>query len=348
MLENAPELPMRRRRLSIEVTNACNFKCVHCYNRPPSPDCPASIDLDAICRIVDEAYQLDCRDVLLTGGEPMLWPHFAALYEHISLYDDLSVKLNTNASLVNVDIANLLSRRPPSNIHVGLYGWDEESYSAITGNPAAFASVTRGISLLAQKGLKYYLLIPGIRRLAENKDKMDAFAGNLGSEMIVRDWMLGDHVYRDEVKNAEIRRVRLSPKEAARGQVGEKGGCRRILDEFLKPPPRDYDFIFSCVRNYKQVIIDPHLNLLPCIILRHPDYIFSLVNSSLSEGLEFLKQISKITHKRTDERDRCGDCRIRGLCRHCPANAFLEHGDFEGIGEYYCEVSHEIAAILGL
>lgn len=339
---------MRNRRLSIEVTTACNFSCRHCFNRPSSPSKHASLDFDSILRVVGEAYDLGCRDILLTGGEPLTWRHFSRFYKRISLYDDLAIKINTNASLIDDDLANLLAHRPPANIHIGIYGWDEASYTAVTGNPTSYAAVLKGISLLAQRGLRYYLLIPGIRLLAENQAKMDAFAHNLGSELIVRDWILGDHVYRDSARNEQINRVRLSPGQAARGIVREKGAVGRIMDELLSPSARNYDFLFSCLRNYKQVIVDPNLNLCPCIILRGAHYAFNLERSSLYQGLLFVERVSTILHERTDEKDRCGKCQIRGICRNCPANAFLEHGDYEGIGEYYCQVSQEIVKILGL
>lgn len=339
---------MRNRRLSVEVTNACNFNCQHCFNRPPSRAELAQVDLHEIRRLVDEAYALGCRDVLLTGGEPLIWPHFASLYEHISSYADLSVKLNTNASLIDDHLADMFARCPPANIHVGLYGWDQASYATITGNQRAYELTTRGISLLRQRNLRYYLLIPGIRLLAENQAQIDRFAVGLGAETVVRDWILGDHVCGDTTKNAQIRSVRLTPREAALGLIREKGGVEKIMGELLSPSPRDYACLFSCLRNYRQVIIDPHLNLLPCIILRHPDYIFNLQHSTLREGLALVERVAQIPHQRTEERDRCGACQIRGICRNCPANAFLEHGDFEGIGEYYCRISKEVAGVLGL
>jgi radical SAM protein with 4Fe4S-binding SPASM domain len=160
--------------------------------------------------------------------------------------------------------------------------------------------------------------------------------------------ILGDHVYRDQQKNAQSGEVRLTPEEAAKGIVREKGGVDKILDGLRRPSFRDYEYLFSCLGNYRQVIVDPNLNLLPCIIIRHPDYTFSLKGSSLYEGLMFVEGLSKIRHKRADERDRCGRCQIRGICRNCPANAYLENGDYEGIGEYYCQISQRIAGILGL
>jgi radical SAM protein with 4Fe4S-binding SPASM domain len=339
---------MHKKRLSIEVTTTCNFKCLHCFNRPSSGRAHASLEFEPICRILNEAHDLGCRDVLLTGGEPLMWRHFVRFYEHMAVHGGFSVKLNTNASLVDEHVASMLAGWPPANIHVSIYGWDQASYAAITGNPMGYAAARKGISLLAEKGLRFYLLIPGIRLLAENHAKMDAFARNLGSEMVVRDWILGDHVYRDEVKNEQITRLRLSPQEAAKGLVRETGGVGRIMDELLSPTPRDYSCLLSCLRHYKQVIVDSRLNLLPCLILRHPEYVFDLQRSTLREGLLFVQRLSRIPHKRTDEKDRCGMCQIRGLCRNCPPNALLEHGDLEGIGEYYCQVSQEIAKILGL
>lgn len=336
------------RRLAIELTNACNFNCQHCFNRPRPADGYASVDFEAIRRIAIEAYELGCRDYLLTGGEPLTWKPFIPFYEALFQLEGVSVKINTNASLIDDEIASLFRRHPPANLHIGIYGWDESSYAAVTGNPAAYQAAVRGLSLLAERGLSFYLLVPGIRLLAENQAKVDAFVRNRGGKRLVRDWILGDHVYGNEARNAQIKKVRLEPAEVARGLVREPCGLSRIMDELCHPSFRDYRYLFSCLRNYRQVIVDPKLNLLPCIIIRHPDYIFSLKAASLAEGLNFVETLSKVRHQRTDEQERCGKCRIRGICRNCPANAFLEHGDYEGVGDYYCQVSKQVAGLLGL
>lgn len=63
--------------LSIEVTNACNRDCIHCFRDKLEPR--QHLPLDLFKQILRQAHQCGIRHISLTGGEPTLHPAWSDL-----------------------------------------------------------------------------------------------------------------------------------------------------------------------------------------------------------------------------------------------------------------------------
>ncbi len=63
-----------------EITNACNLRCVHCESAAGSPR-DGELDTAEALGLVDDLAALGCREINLSGGEPLLredWPAIVA------------------------------------------------------------------------------------------------------------------------------------------------------------------------------------------------------------------------------------------------------------------------------
>ncbi len=83
--ELVPPLGVRGQRrtpshLVWEITNACNLACVHCESAAGAPR-PAELTTAEALAVCDDLATIGCRDVNLSGGEPLVrpdWPQIAA------------------------------------------------------------------------------------------------------------------------------------------------------------------------------------------------------------------------------------------------------------------------------
>ena len=70
---------------SIELTERCNLKCVHCYINQ-SPDniklSKREMSKNEIFNILDQIVDAGCLWILLTGGEPLLRHDFLDIYTY--------------------------------------------------------------------------------------------------------------------------------------------------------------------------------------------------------------------------------------------------------------------------
>jgi sulfatase maturation enzyme AslB (radical SAM superfamily) len=143
-VRDMPRLPLEG---SLDLTYLCNNNCRHCWLRIPagSPERQRELTLDEIKGIVDEARKMGCRHRSISGGEPMLRPDFAEIFDYITR-KLVSYSLNTNGMLTTPGIARLMTRR--GNKMVALYGATAEVHDHVTRHPGSFEATMRGFACL--------------------------------------------------------------------------------------------------------------------------------------------------------------------------------------------------------
>ena len=78
--------------IQLELTSACNHKCIHCYNYWREPgDSLGTIRKENLHRIIQNLVKSEVADLILTGGEPLLFPEL--LYEAIDLAHQGNMKM---------------------------------------------------------------------------------------------------------------------------------------------------------------------------------------------------------------------------------------------------------------
>jgi MoaA/NifB/PqqE/SkfB family radical SAM enzyme len=137
--------------VTLYVTDRCNSRCVTCdYWRHGRDD----MNLAAVTRLLPSFAQLHTQIVLLSGGEPLLNPEWAAIADALR-GNGLKVWLLTSG----LSLAKHARRAAGvfDTITVSLDGTDSETYAAIRGLDA-FHKVCEGIRAIAAEGAP-----PGIR-----------------------------------------------------------------------------------------------------------------------------------------------------------------------------------------
>ncbi len=139
-----------------ELSPVCNFSCKMCYVRKT----PEQIAVDGK-RLKDWREWLvlaeECRNegtlyLLLTGGEPFIYPHFKELYRE--LHDMAFVlSINSNGTLIDEKTVDWLKQASPSRINVTLYGASRETYGKICRNPDGYDRAVKAILMLKEAGI---------------------------------------------------------------------------------------------------------------------------------------------------------------------------------------------------
>jgi len=140
-----------------ELTERCNFNCLHCYINQPARDQRIKQKELTTAEWLDflrEVVELGCLTVRFTGGEPLLREDFAELYT-FSRRLGLKVGLSTNGSLITSRLARLWAKIPPlEKIEITLYGLDANSYEKITRVKGSWEAVQQGIAYLKDKRIQ--------------------------------------------------------------------------------------------------------------------------------------------------------------------------------------------------
>ncbi len=343
-------------RLDIELTERCNNNCIHCYINLPADDHEAKareLSTNQLKDILEEAASLSYMSVRFTGGEPLLREDFEELYIFARKLG-LRVIIFTNATLITPHLADLLAHIPPlQKMGVTVYGMKKKSYEAVTRTPGSYEAAWRGINLLLEKQIPFFVKSAILPPSRDELDEFEAWASTIP-------WIYWGPSYsfafdlrgrRDsETKNRLIKGLRLSSKEAlavlTKRPEEYLKSSREFCSKFMKSGG---DVLFTCGSALDSVCVDAYGYLLPCMLLKCPDLVYDLKNGSLEDALtNFFPQVRKIKASNPEYLARCARCFLKGLCVQCPAKSWMEHGTLDTPVEYLCEVAHEQARYLGL
>jgi MoaA/NifB/PqqE/SkfB family radical SAM enzyme len=334
-----PRIPLRG---TIDLTYRCNNDCRHCWLRlaPGAPERARELSFEDIRRIADEARALGCRTWTISGGEPMLRPDFAEIFDHLTARS-AGYTLLTNGTLITPAIARLMKRRGAKL--VALYGASPDVHDDITRTPGSFEALGRGIALLREAGAGFTVqVVPMKGNFHQYRDMIRL------AESWSPSWRLGaSWLYlsadRDEARNREIRAQRLDPGQVlelepfAPPGIGDLDGDRPACPDGLGD-----DLYADCIASRRDFHIDPTGGLSFCAFAKDPVHRCDLRKTSFEEAWTIaLPAMAGKVKAGPDYHARCGACRLRGDCRWCPVYAYLEHGDHSAPVEYLCRVAEE-------
>ena len=140
---------------SLELLPLCNLNCKMCYVRLTKAEMEAQGRLRTWEEWLDVARQMKEAGVLfllLTGGEPLMFPHFRELFVALKKMG-MVLTINTNGTLLDEDWADFFAQHKPRRINITIYGSSEEMYRQLCQAPQGFEKATNAVRLLKARGV---------------------------------------------------------------------------------------------------------------------------------------------------------------------------------------------------
>lgn len=340
---------------TFELSPVCNFACRMCYVRKTSQEVSRSprpiLTLDRWLEIAREARERGLLYLLLTGGEPLLWPDFWTLYEELVRMGFL-VSINTNGSLIDGAAIRRLKRFPPRRVNITLYGASDETYEAQCMAKGMFTRVTEAIEGLRQAGVLVKLngtLTP------RNVGDLDALVAYAGSRKLILETTtyLFPPVRRDPSMTGVNQR--FTPEDAARhhlrifrlqnGEERYRAYLKNIRNGAVPPPGLDESCVdpadgrIRCRAGRASFWITWDGWLTPCGMMPEPKV--DLTGRTFGAAWEELIRLSGELRLSGV----CAECPDQQLCHSCAAMALAETGSASGIPTYLCRMAAEMRAL---
>jgi radical SAM protein with 4Fe4S-binding SPASM domain len=90
------------------ITGRCNFNCLHCFNATDNARLQSEFTLDEAEKLISEAEKCGINGFTITGGEPMIHPHFIEIIKSIYAHEMYVYELNTNGYFLTQEVLNEL------------------------------------------------------------------------------------------------------------------------------------------------------------------------------------------------------------------------------------------------
>ena len=325
---------------SIELLPLCNMNCDMCYVRLSPEEMKVKGRLrstDEWISIAEEMKESGVLYLLLTGGEPLLYPGFRKLFLQLQSLG-MVLTINTNGTLIDKDWVDFFAAHKPRRINITLYGASEASYEVLCHYGAGFQRVIRAVNLLKEADIDVKLSTSLTRKNLHDLEAMHDLAEELGVPLHTDTYMMPST---RERTLPYAYQVRLDPEQAARARIyalrrefGEEGWAQyraRCIFEVENILPEEGPYHNTCHAGKCSFTINWQGDIHPCVVVDHPSA------SVFEVGFEQAWQQVSSAFRGYTMTESCSSCNLRPVCRTCLACAALETGDYKGLPRYMCD-----------
>jgi len=170
--------PQRRPVVVWNITRRCNLRCGQCYSDSSAKHYPGELSLQQCIDVIDDLADYQVPAVVLSGGEPMLHPHFFDLAGY-AVARGLRIMVSTNGTRIDLHSAQRLKDLGVAYVGISLTGIGE-SKDKFRGRDSASEKAMEAFRHCRGAGQRAGLRItldrrtagqlPGVLRLIEEED----------------------------------------------------------------------------------------------------------------------------------------------------------------------------------
>lgn len=337
---------------TFELSPVCNFACRMCYVRKT----PEQIREEGKrLRSWQEWLELGerCRDagllyLLLTGGEPFLYPGFRELYTALHKLGFV-LAINTNGTLVDEDTVAWLKEYAPQRVNITLYGASRETYGRVCGNPSGYDKAVRAIKMLKDAGIPVVINASMIPENAEDLEKIILFGKELGLNTRVATYM-----FPPARREREQGDSRFTPEQSA-GIYMRKARC--MMDDaayvdFLKKNTQEQqesgddwgdhrEEFMRCRAGRCSFWVAWDGSMTACGVMEFPGKEYPFERPFEECWLELTDRVRSAAVLKE-----CAGCARREACKPCAGMLYTETGDVNKKAPYMCQLAEQIEALI--
>ncbi len=281
----------------LELTSACNCKCLHCYAEcSPSSTTTTPVSHDRWLTLITEGKKAGANAIQLIGGEPLLYPNWRELIIKASELGYEYIEIFTNGTLVTEDSIEFF-KKYNVNIATTIYADNALTHDTITRLPNSFNKTMTTIKKIMVANIP--IRIASIIMKANEHEVENIKA-------LYQLWGMPD-AYPDVVRPTG------------------RGDDQNILPLHYHKPPITPPFYIdedsflnahlyhSCLAG--KIAITATGDVFPCIFARN-QLCGNIVNHSLDEILKN-PLLTTCWHTTKDSITKCKDCEYRYACSDC-------------------------------
>lgn len=224
---------MRIENVDWQLTSRCNRMCPYCFGPADINDLP----LSDVKSIVDTLTKMGVKQIGLTGGEPLLYPHIAELIEYI-VDNGIHIYLSSNCDYYS-EFARLIKEKV-SILGVPLDGASAVTHDSIRG-VGSFQSITSAIADISRSSCNTKVKV-GIVLLNSNASEL----ANIEKVLFpYREKILYWKIYELIIysKNRATATPLQTPYVCGQHDLGQYVGAQKIVFDTIEERDRSYFFI---------------------------------------------------------------------------------------------------------
>ena len=165
----------------IDPTSACNLSCTGCWaGKYKKSD---SLEASTIDRIITEAKELGIYFIVLSGGEPTLYPH---LFDILKKHPDVGFMMYTNGTLIDDEMADRMLEVGNISPAISLEGFKESTDTR--RGAGTYDNIMGAMDRLRERGIAFGISLTVTRQNAEELFGTDDFIDHMIEKGALYGW----------------------------------------------------------------------------------------------------------------------------------------------------------------
>lgn len=308
--------------LFVELTYACNLKCVHCYN--PKNISKVQIDFNIMKKIIDEAKELGVFKIVFSGGECTLDKDFIEIVEY-ARSQRMSVEIFTNGQNLydNPELLKRLINSYPYRVGLSMYSMDKDTHDKVTSVKGSHNKTLSVIKKLRANNLnvqiKNFLLNINCKDCIDVTKFANKIQANTSGDTSLTPTIEGDKKnFKYVIGENDLYELYTNSESPLYVKNAVKKDINKIQDEGL------------CRAGYNNLCVSPTLEVHPCVSLQLnlgnlnevslKDIWQGAINKDKNSKLYQWQQVSFKDLEECYKEDYCA------FCSYCAGMGMLENG----------------------
>ena len=327
--------------LTIEVTNRCNERCIHCYLPDELKDKGSTMNLGELKVLVDSFGDMGGQTVTLTGGEIFLHRDLSHLLQYIH-QRQLRIIIYSNLIALSDEKLKELESVNVDHIQVSLYGINPEVHDRITGVKGSCVRTLHSIEKIIRTSIPLKIACPVMKENSLDViplldyAKKKAIPVELELNITARENQEIDNLeHRLSVKEMEalLRELMVYDKEYTTNLLLRH---KYTYDEHF--PFAEYLNYPVCTAGHYGLYITSDGKVTTCPNLQGVE-MGNVNQSSLKDIWSNSLEITALRHITECSFRQCINCEASDYCFRCFARNYTETGDCILIPKYACEMA---------
>jgi radical SAM protein with 4Fe4S-binding SPASM domain len=325
----------------IELTYNCNLKCKHCY--VPSYNAKNfRLDMNHYKRLLDELSTMGCLEIILTGGEVLLYPKWLEICEYARKLR-FSVVIKTNGTLLTNKVISDLRKLNITEVQVSLYSMNPEVHDNFVQCSNSHEKTISALQEMYQVGqscriscvvtMSNYKFLYGLKEFAHSINSPIGFDLIVTRQIDSKDTPLSERLTSEALnwldKNGVMSDIIFEGSQQINGPKEFEGLIEYPSTENSSP---------ICGAANTMMAIDYSGEVRPCITF--PITIGNIIEKSLREiWWDNKEEASNIRKLRNHDFIECSGCKYVKACPRCIATIYQETGNPVGKAYFICQTA---------
>ena len=302
--------------LQWHLSEACNLKCLHCYQEN---HIPVQLGFDDLMKILEEYRDLLKKlntygHINLTGGEPLCSPYFFKILDEFKKDEKLyNFSILTNGTLITDEIAKKISLYNPEYVQVSLDG-GKRTNDFIRGKGVC-KKVANAVKLLKKYNIYVSLSFTVNKLNYKEFPKVVKFAEKYGVNTVWSDRYIPlneDKLLNEKLKlNLDETNEYLEIMEKERQRLRAKNSKTEVAMYRALQFQKTNDFPYTCSAGKTLLTVMENGDLVPC--RRMPIIVGNLLKENMYDLYTNNKILKMLQNDTTP--DECKSCEYEKLCQ---------------------------------